>query len=150
MVNLLYNCADAVISTTLGEGWGLSITEAMATKTPIIAPDNTSLHEMMADGRGLLVPSGDSPSAWFSLGPQDNERVRPLMNVAKAADAVEDIINGTLPNIEAAYEWSRKNNWDNICERWIELFDNASDYAHNLNKSNQPNRAQRRAEAKRK
>jgi glycosyltransferase involved in cell wall biosynthesis len=149
MINLLYNCSDAVLSTTLGEGWGLSITEAMATKTPIVAPDNTSLHEMMADNRGYLVPSGDNPSAWFNLGSADNERLRPLMNVDKAADAIEKLIKGELPDIEGAYKWAQNNSWDNICKQWEKVFDKASIYAEHLNNLTQPNRAQRRAKAKR-
>lgn len=147
MVNMLYNAADAVISTTLGEGWGLSITEAMATRTPIIAPDNTSLHEMMANDRGVLVPSGDSPSAWFCLGAADNERIRPLMNVEKAVEAVERVMEGKLPDVEGAYTWARENNWDNLCKKWVDIFDRAAIYSERLtNEANQPqlNREQRR------
>jgi glycosyltransferase involved in cell wall biosynthesis len=147
MVNLIYNASDAVISTTLGEGWGLSITEAMATRTPIIAPDNTSLHEMMAESRGVLVPSGDTPGAWFTLGAQDNERIRPLMNVERAADAVEGVMDGQLPDIEGAYTWARESNWDNICKYWIEVFAAAAEHSRQLTEiANHPplNREQRR------
>ena len=141
-INKIYNASDAVLSTTLGEGWGLSITEAMATKTPVIAPDNTSLHEMLANNRGSLVPSGDNPSAWFTLGQMDNERIRPLMNVEKAADAIEKIMDGELPDVEGAYEWATEHNWDNICEDWIKIFDAAAKHTDRLN--NPTNRAQRR------
>ncbi len=58
MLNFIYNASDCLLTTTLGEGWGLSITEAMATKLPIVAPDNTSLTEMLADNRGFLAHSG--------------------------------------------------------------------------------------------
>lgn len=126
MVNKLYNCADAVISTTLGEGWGLSITEAMATKTPVIAPDNTSLHEMLAVKRGVLVPSGATPSDWFTLGFSDNERIRPLMSVEQAADAVEKVMAGKLPDIEGAYLWAQAHNWDALCEKWLDVFEQAA------------------------
>ena len=80
ILNGIYNVSDAVITTTLGEGWGLSITEAMATKTPMIGPDNTSLHEILANNRGILVPSGNNPSMWITKE-SDNERIRPLMDV---------------------------------------------------------------------
>lgn len=149
MVNLLYNASDAVLSTTLGEGWGLSITEAMATKTPVIAPDNTSLHEMMADNRGILVPSGNTPSHWVMLGAQDNERVRPLMDVEKAADAIERVMDGQLPDLDAAYDWATANSWDNLCTQWVSVFDKAADHASSLTHTTPPqsqplNRAQRR------
>lgn len=153
MVNLLYNSADAVISTTLGEGWGLSITEAMATKTPVIAPDNTSLHEMMADGRGILVPSGADDSAWLTYGAQDNERIRPIMDVKAAADAVEAIMNGKLPDINGAFDWATGNNWDEICKDWVHVFEIAAEHSRKISQSNQlilPNRSQRRAEERKK
>jgi len=148
MVNLIYNASDAVISTTLGEGWGLSITEAMATRTPIIAPDNTSLHEMMADNRGKLVPSGSSPSLWTNLGAMDNERMRPLMDVEKAADAVEEIIEGRLPDLDGAQAWAEEHNWDAICKDWLVVFNKAYDYSKNINIESSytgMNRQQRRA-----
>lgn len=147
-INKIYNASDAVLSTTLGEGWGLSITEAMATKTPIIAPDNTSLHEMMADNRGILIPSGDNPSAWFTLGQMDNERIRPLMNVDKAVDAIEKLMDGELPDVEGAYKWATEHSWDNICKDWIDIFDIASKYTKLLNNPVQPNREQRRKQKK--
>lgn len=147
LVNMLYNCSDAVLSTTLGEGWGLSITEAMATRKPIIAPDNTSLHEMMAGNRGYLVPTGETISDWMTLGSVDNERLRPLMDVSAAADAVEKVMDGKLPDLDGAQKWAQKYNWDYVCEQWLKIFDKA--YAHaqkqNLYPEIQPNRQQRRA-----
>ena len=124
-LNLIYNASDALISTTLGEGWGLSITEAMAAKTPIIAPDNTSLHEMLADNRGKLVKSGSNPSLWITLGSGDNERMRPLTDVEDMADKVLEVMDGKLPDIEGAYKWARSQTWEDICKAWIEVFDQA-------------------------
>ena len=80
VVNDLYNCADVCVSAALGEGWGLSSVEAMATKTPCIFPDNTSLTEIFADGRGFLCRSGDTPNMSIVL-PMDNEVVRPRTNI---------------------------------------------------------------------
>lgn len=145
VINLIYNTSDCLLSTTLGEGWGLSITEAMATKTPVVAPDNTSLHEMLADNRGYLVPSGANNSMWFNLGSGDNERMRPLTDVDKACDAIEKIKAGELPDIEGAYQWARDHSWDNICKEWLDVFEQASEYARQLNTPKQPNRQQRRA-----
>lgn len=155
-VNRIYNAADMVLTTTLGEGWGLSITEAMATKTPIVGPNNTSLTEMMANNRGKLVDSGENSSAYFSQGPGDNDRLRPVMNVTQAADIIEDIMDGkNLPNLEAAYQWVRELDWERICRQWIEVIDEAAKAAeeHNAKEQQSPkpqeapdfmNRAQRR------
>jgi len=148
-INRIYNASDAILSTTLGEGWGLSITEAMATRKPIIAPDNTSLHEMMADNRGYLVPSGSIISNWLTLGASDNERMRPLMDVKAAAAALEKVMDGKLPDLDGAQQWVKKHSWDAVCEDWKTVFDGAYDHAVQLNKvASQPvklNRQQRRA-----
>ena len=126
MLNFVYNVSDCLITTTLGEGWGLSVTEAMATKLPVVAPNHSSLTEMLADNRGLLVPSGDNPSMFFALGSGDMERMRPLMNVEKAADAIERVMDGDGPDTEAAYDWVRQYNWTAVCEEWQKVFDRAA------------------------
>ena len=127
MMNYIYNSADAVMTTTLGEGWGLSITEAMATKTPIIAPDNTSITEILADGRGILVPSGKSITDWIILS-GDNERVRPLVSVADFVDKLvklkqnykSDDVNNA---VEKAYKYiTEELNWDKVGQQWRDLF----------------------------
>lgn len=51
-VNKIYNAADLCVTTTLGEGWGFITTEAMATKTPILAPNITSILDIF----GSYVP----------------------------------------------------------------------------------------------
>jgi glycosyltransferase involved in cell wall biosynthesis len=42
----LYNAADLYLTTSLGEGWGLGVTEAMACHTPVAMPKHTSLDEI--------------------------------------------------------------------------------------------------------
>lgn len=42
----LYNAADLYLTTTLGEGWGLGITEALACGTPVAMPLHTSCGEI--------------------------------------------------------------------------------------------------------
>jgi glycosyltransferase involved in cell wall biosynthesis len=146
VINQIYNAADAVFTPTLGEGWGLSLTEAMATKTPIIAPDNTSITEILADNRGYLVPSGDNPSA-FTTKENDNERIRPTMNVEKAADALEKIMQGKKPDVEAAYKWATALSWKNICEKeWRNIISEAAAAKSVITTKSAPpmNRAERR------
>lgn len=132
LVNMIYNAADACLTTTLGEGWGLSITEAMATRTPIIAPNNTSITEILKDERGLLVPSGDNPSMWFSLGAQDNERLRPLMDIGRAIDAIVPLMKGKLPDLDKALAWSQNYSWDAVCEDWKRIFQEAANLTKKL------------------
>lgn len=145
VINQIYNAADVIFTPTLGEGWGLSLTEAMATKTPIIAPNNTSITEILADNRGVLVPSGADPTA-FITKENDNERIRPIMDVEKAADAIQAIAAGKLPDIEGAYKWATALSWKNICSQWKEIIDRAAASNYVLTESAMPmGRAERRA-----
>ena len=123
-LNHIYNVADCLISTTCGEGFGLSICDGAITKTPMVLPANSCIPEIMANNRAHLVPAGETSSAWI-MKEMDNERLRPLMNVEKGADAVERIINGDLPDIEGAYTWALEHNWDYIAKEWEAIFDEA-------------------------
>ena len=57
-LNELYNTADCYLTTHAGEGWGLTIVEAMAAGIPVILPDNTVTPEQVGmDGdRGYVYP----------------------------------------------------------------------------------------------
>jgi len=127
MVNQIYNASDCYLTTTFGEGWGLSITEAMAAKLPIVAPDNTSVNEILGNNeRGWKVPSGENPSMWI-IKENDNERIRPIMNVSKAADAILEIKAGLYPErVETGYEWINKLTWKDVCRDWISIFNKAT------------------------
>jgi len=126
-LNGIYNASDAYLTTTHGEGWGLSITEAMAVKLPVIAPDNTSVPEILGDDRGWRIPSGHTPSHWI-IKENDNERMRPLMSVEDAASAIEYIMNNpdeAARRAENAYQWIQKTTWADVCKQWKNLFEEA-------------------------
>ena len=55
----LYQEATALVMTSRSEGFGLPAIEAMASGTPVVAFDNTSLPEVVGDA-GLLVGDGDA------------------------------------------------------------------------------------------
>ena len=61
----LYNAADLYLTTSLGEGWGLGVTEAMACHCPVAMPRHTSLAEIGAAVRnaecGRRNDNGSSP-----------------------------------------------------------------------------------------
>lgn len=133
VVNLLYNAADCVLSTTLGEGWGLSWSEAMATKTPVIMPRNTALVEAIPEDRGYLINSGTNPSL-FTVLPHDNEVIRPLVDVEDMVEKmiyVMDNYEEATARAEKAYDWVTKElAWGangKIAQRWVEIFDKVYD-----------------------
>lgn len=128
-LNLIYNAADAVVSTTLGEGWGLSLTEGMATKTPIIAPRNTSIPEILGENeeRGLVYDCGKE---WVILQ-NDNEVMRPLADVDSLVEKlryVHDHPEEMQAKVEAAYEWVKEYTWsgEKVGKQWLDIFEKAS------------------------
>jgi glycosyltransferase involved in cell wall biosynthesis len=54
----LYQMADCLLFTSSYEGFGLPPLEAMATGTPVVVFDNSSLPEVVGEA-GLLIPDGD-------------------------------------------------------------------------------------------
>lgn len=128
VLNKVYNSVDCMVSTTLGEGWGLSWIEAMAVNKPVIFPDNTALTENLADDRGLLVKSGED---WdhHTVICNDFEVVRPMTNLT---DLVEKMIY-CIDNPEEmkemsnkAHKWVLENfKWEHLVPKFVKVFDDA-------------------------
>lgn len=128
VVNLLYNFSDLLLSTTHGEGWGLPITEAFATKTPVVAPNNTSLTEIGADNRAILVDCSD----YHTYAYADNCRVRPVINHKQAASLIAKYMDGKLKvDTEGAHEWLKQYSWENIGQAWHEILQQAAQLSYN-------------------
>jgi glycosyltransferase involved in cell wall biosynthesis len=142
VVNSIYNVADLCVTTTLGEGWGFITTEAMACKTPILAPNITSIidifdsrdfdyseHQLETGQlRGIPVKSGFNNSEWICLGLGDNERVRPLTNVDDMVEKMLWVKNNPIATrviVERAYKWVQGLTWDTIVSQWEKVFDTA-------------------------
>ena len=129
IVNMIYNAADCVISTTLGEGWGLSWVEAMATKTPVIMPNNTALTECITSDRGWLTDCGSTASL-FTVLPNDNEVIRPLVDVDSMVKCMLDVYNNpeeVKRRTENAFDWvTTELEWiHSVGSKWVSVFDRA-------------------------
>lgn len=135
-LNKIYNASDAVMTTTLGEGWGFLLTESMASKVPVLAPNITSVPEIFntKDGfdpetaRGVSVKAYSTNSEWFCLGATDNERIRPLPNTDDFVEKlmwVYDNPEESQKIVERAYQWVLGYSWENIGKMWLDLFDRA-------------------------
>lgn len=155
-VNKFYNAADCMLSSSMGEGWGLTTTEAMCSKTPIIAPRNTVNPEIfgkdIGDGdaeRGKLAVSGSGKDywnwRWIGGSSHYGDPPRPVTSVLSLARQMKrtfldctDEKGNRLPEpkegtrtkeqIEAACLWARDLTWDKVFgDVWQGIFDSALD-----------------------
>lgn len=56
-LNAMYNACHATMTTSTGEGWGLSISESICAGIPVIAPKHTAFPEVVRD-YGMLYEPG--------------------------------------------------------------------------------------------
>jgi glycosyltransferase involved in cell wall biosynthesis len=56
-MNALYNAADMFVSTSRGEGFGLTLAEALLCKVPVIAQNVSAIPEVVGPGGVLLEPA---------------------------------------------------------------------------------------------
>ena len=123
-MNRLYASSDAVISTTHGEGWGLSLSEGLCAERPIIAPAHTSIPEV-AQGYGMLVP----PGAKHCALPFQNDRsiFRYFVDPAEMAKGMVEVRNNYdhwRSQAKKGRRWYEQNRtWQkHIVPQWDALF----------------------------
>ena len=121
-LNKIYNASDCFISTTLGEGWGLTFGEAAAAKIAIVAPYNTSFKEMSGYGKNAWMLKSQYPYCNVN----DNV-IRQQTDIYEIADTLLEVAKsvGTdeyKQKIENSYKWIMKLEWKDICKHWIEYF----------------------------
>lgn len=128
-LNEIYNMMDCFVTTTTSEGWGLTVTEAMATKTPVICPMHTSLKEITDCGR-LVAPIWGLKKAMF-LGDfekvrfvSDYEEVALKMGVVKDALVLEDgrIYHDISIAVKKAHKFVSGLKWSDISAEFNNLF----------------------------
>jgi glycosyltransferase involved in cell wall biosynthesis len=117
-----------VVSTTLGEGWGLSVSEAMAVKKPVLFPHNTSLIEIIGENeeRGWFCKSGETINDYICLGGGDNNLLRPVVNIVDMAEKMEYIYNHKdEANAKAERAYNEVWTWNQVGEQWKAIFERA-------------------------
>lgn len=135
-LNKIYNSIDAYITTTLGEGWGLTVTEAMAVKKPIICPNNTSLREITKNGENAYTYE-----TFYKVCNTTDNIIRYSGDYKDISDLIifvaSQIDVKTINNrferteikssemqlkIERNYEYVRQLSWKIICQNWENIF----------------------------
>lgn len=127
-LNMLYNMADLFLTTHLGEGWGLTITEAMAAGVPVVAPDNTCMPQQLGESseRGYIYPCNDSiwvdPSGFRRKG-LIPDIVEKMIEVYRAGPKELN------PKVKLALEWAQEHDWKNLHGHWLDIFEHATQMA---------------------
>jgi glycosyltransferase involved in cell wall biosynthesis len=114
-----YNAADINITTTLGEGWGLSLSEAAACGTRSIAPRNSAIPEVLAGTNSRLIKN----IAHMNMG-LDSGHLRPLVSVPRFVEAIEAeykewiandrkklIDHDAIEMVKHRLDWKDKREW---------------------------------------
>lgn len=114
-LNYLYNIADAQILLTSNEGWGLSLTEAILTGTPIIANVTGGMQDQMrfVDDKGnWFTPNADIPSNHTGKYKKHGNWAFPVFPTNRS-------IQGSIPT---PYIWDDRCRPEDAAERIMEVY----------------------------
>jgi glycosyltransferase involved in cell wall biosynthesis len=141
-INCLYNASDVYFTTTNGEGFGLTILEAMMAKIPVVAPYNTSIKEISAinkvvesssveqiigDRGRLLTYKSEKP-----IVSRFDNMIRTQADIETALNCLyityrhwkHDLNDTELTQLEAmidrAHAYARSLSWNGIGRQWIQ------------------------------
>jgi glycosyltransferase involved in cell wall biosynthesis len=119
-LNCIYNALDFFITTTSGEGFGLTIVEAMACEVPVISLLHTSITELAGLDRmwaiGTLMPYVTHFDNMVRHQ-ADPSVVAIMMRIAKEnPDRAAD-------KVDQAFDFATSLDWQNINKQWAALFE---------------------------
>jgi D-inositol-3-phosphate glycosyltransferase len=132
----LYCCSDAVISSSQGEGFGLTTIEAMACGVPFIGPDNTTFPELLGKThdqavhkfesveRGYLVESGGDElfTIWYGV----SDLIRPTISTRGMHAVLTKIYlcpQAAQQCAQRARDWVEQYSWEHIQQQWMGVCD---------------------------
>jgi glycosyltransferase involved in cell wall biosynthesis len=128
-LNKIYNSFDCFITTTTAEGWGLTITEAMATKTLVVCPKHTSITEITDNGENTLnfmfsqqaVFVNDFEKIRLTTNPME---VKTLCEVAYGLSNEEpELQEQVKQKVENAYNKVSAMKWEGIAKQFKVIID---------------------------
>jgi glycosyltransferase involved in cell wall biosynthesis len=114
-LNKIYNAFDCFITTTTAEGWGLTITEAMATKTLVICPKHTALTELTNNGENTLSYLFLNQMVFV----KDYEKIRNVCSAPEVKTLMEVAYN--LKNDQPEMQELAKEKIENAYKKVVEL-----------------------------
>ena len=114
-LNLLYNLADVQILLTSNEGWGLTLTEAMLTGTPIIANVTGGMQDQMRfeDENGeWFTPTPDLPSNHTGKYKKHGEWAFPVYPTSRSLQG----------SPQTPYIWDDRCTAEDACDKIKEVY----------------------------
>jgi trehalose synthase len=107
LINALQRKADVVLQKSIEEGFGLTVTEAMAKGKPVVAADVGGLRAQVAGGTGLLVDPTDPAAVGKALLAllDDPERRRELGINAAAHVARRYTLDRLVADYRTLTDW---------------------------------------------
>lgn len=121
-LRLIYNSLDVQVSTTLGEGWGLTTMEGMACGIPQIVPDSSALAEWAA-------PAVKIPCSRLLMNPEINT-IGALVDHGPFVDALQSLyrnaeLRARLAEQGVAHARRTGFRWENVAARFSALLASA-------------------------
>ena len=95
----IYNASDLFLTTNLGEGWGLTITEAMACDLPVVAPLHTSITEISNNGERIYPITEFIPVCL-----KTDNMIRNMCFIDNVVDMMEEAVKDILTNSDVSQE----------------------------------------------
>lgn len=120
-MHLPYWTGDVFVTTTLGEGWGLTISEAAACGMPVVAPANSCIEEVLDPHALAFMYEAKIPTM---IGSWDMYRTRFSGHDEDIVEAMRDAIKYKGHHDHVAKAYSDCFAWDKIVsEQWAPLLD---------------------------
>jgi len=120
----IYQASDLFLSTSTGEGWGLTVTDAMSSGLPVLVPSNTAFLDLVGVDaeRGTYIDCGGVDNWVVPYGYGLNRR-----DICSTKSAVEQLTychnhqHEIMQKAQVARSWAEFHTWERHKELWATL-----------------------------
>lgn len=114
----IMQCSDVGLNTSLGEGWGMPITESMACGVPVIAPAHSACKEQLGDQseRGELI---DIAATMYC----SNNIQQSIGDSRSLANKLSELYKNSqrwVKKAKAGHEWASQMTWEKSSNKLTE------------------------------
>ena len=114
----LMQCSDVGLNTSLGEGWGMPITESMACGVPVIVPAHSACMEQVGanEERGELIDI----AADFHASNNIMQHIGDVKSLASKLDLLYSNHNRYQKKAKAGLEYASKLTWERSSQQLVD------------------------------